>query len=78
MQMRGKVAKRFGDDINTDYIIPAFLLQESWDKQFFLDYLTVQQQLAAAIAAESQAIANYNIALASLEFAAPVGFSLLI
>ena len=38
MQMRGKVAKRFGDDINTDYIIPAFLLQESWDKQFFADH----------------------------------------
>lgn len=38
MQMSGKVAKRFGDDINTDYIIPAFLLQESWDKQFFADH----------------------------------------
>ncbi len=38
MQVRGKVAKRFGDDINTDYIIPAFLLQESWDKQFFADH----------------------------------------
>jgi 3-isopropylmalate/(R)-2-methylmalate dehydratase small subunit len=38
MQMRGKVAKRYGDDINTDYIIPAFLLQESWDKQFFADH----------------------------------------
>ncbi|MDA4117004.1 MAG: 3-isopropylmalate dehydratase [Thaumarchaeota archaeon] len=36
--MRGKVAKKFGDDINTDYIIPAFLLQESWDKQFFADH----------------------------------------
>jgi 3-isopropylmalate/(R)-2-methylmalate dehydratase small subunit len=38
MEMRGKVAKKFGDDINTDYIIPAFLLQESWDKQFFADH----------------------------------------
>jgi 3-isopropylmalate dehydratase small subunit len=38
MQMRGKVAKRFPDDINTDYIIPAYLLQESWDKQFFADH----------------------------------------
>ncbi len=38
MQVRGKVAKKFGDDINTDYIIPAFLLQESWDKQFFADH----------------------------------------
>jgi 3-isopropylmalate dehydratase small subunit len=38
MQMRGKVAKKFEDDVNTDYIIPAFLLQESWDKQFFADH----------------------------------------
>jgi 3-isopropylmalate/(R)-2-methylmalate dehydratase small subunit len=38
MQMRGTVAKRFEDDINTDYIIPAYLLQESWDKQFFADH----------------------------------------
>jgi len=38
MQMRGKVAKKFEDDINTDYIIPAYLLQESWDKQFFADH----------------------------------------
>jgi 3-isopropylmalate/(R)-2-methylmalate dehydratase small subunit len=38
MQIRGKVAKRFGDDINTDYIIPAYLLQESWEKQFFADH----------------------------------------
>jgi 3-isopropylmalate/(R)-2-methylmalate dehydratase small subunit len=38
MQMRGSVAKKYGDDINTDYIIPAFLLQESWDKQFFADH----------------------------------------
>jgi 3-isopropylmalate/(R)-2-methylmalate dehydratase small subunit len=36
--MRGKVAKKFGDDINTDYIIPAYILQESWDKQFFADH----------------------------------------
>jgi 3-isopropylmalate/(R)-2-methylmalate dehydratase small subunit len=38
MLTTGKVAKKFGDDINTDYIIPAFLLQESWDKQFFADH----------------------------------------
>ena len=38
MQMRGTVAKKFPDDINTDYIIPAYLLQESWDKQFFADH----------------------------------------
>jgi 3-isopropylmalate dehydratase small subunit len=36
--MRGTVAKKFPDDINTDYIIPAYLLQESWDKQFFADH----------------------------------------
>jgi hypothetical protein len=38
-------------------------------QQFFLSYLTVQQQLAAAIAAEARAIADYNTALASFEFA---------
>jgi len=38
MQTRGKVAKKYGDDINTDYIIPAYLLQESWDKQWFADH----------------------------------------
>jgi 3-isopropylmalate dehydratase small subunit len=38
MQIRGKVAKKYPDDINTDYIIPAYLLQESWDKQFFADH----------------------------------------
>ncbi len=34
----GKVTVKFGDDINTDYIIPAYLLQEAWDKKFFADY----------------------------------------
>ncbi len=38
MELRGKVAKKYADDINTDYIIPAYLLQESWDKQFFADH----------------------------------------
>jgi 3-isopropylmalate/(R)-2-methylmalate dehydratase small subunit len=38
LQMRGTVAKKYPDDINTDYIIPAYLLQESWDKQFFADH----------------------------------------
>ena len=36
--IRGTVTVKFGDDINTDYIIPAYLLQEAWDKQFFADY----------------------------------------
>ena len=40
-----------------------------WNPQDFLNYLTVQQQLAAAIATEYQAIANYNNALATFEFA---------
>jgi outer membrane protein TolC len=40
-----------------------------WNQQYFLNYLTVQQQLATAIANESQAIAQYQIALASFEFA---------
>jgi 3-isopropylmalate dehydratase small subunit len=34
----GTVTVKFGDDINTDYIIPAYLLQEAWDKRFFADY----------------------------------------
>lgn len=38
LELRGKVAKKYQDDINTDYIIPAYLLQESWDKQFFADH----------------------------------------
>jgi outer membrane protein TolC len=40
-----------------------------WNPQDFLNYLTVQQQLATAIATEFQAIANYNNALATFEFA---------
>lgn len=41
----------------------------SWNEQFFLNFLTVQQQLANAISVESQAISQYQIALASFEFA---------
>jgi outer membrane protein TolC len=40
-----------------------------WNPQDFLNYLTVQQQLATAIATEYQAIANYRNALAAFEFA---------
>jgi outer membrane protein TolC len=40
-----------------------------WNPQDFLNYLTVQQQLATAVATEYQAIANYNNALATFEFA---------
>jgi 3-isopropylmalate dehydratase small subunit len=36
--IRGTTTVKFGDDINTDYIIPAYLLQEAWDKRFFADY----------------------------------------
>jgi 3-isopropylmalate/(R)-2-methylmalate dehydratase small subunit len=38
MIIEGTVVKKYGDDINTDYIIPAYLLQESWDPQFFADH----------------------------------------
>lgn len=38
MTVTGRVSKKYGSDINTDYIIPAYLLQESWDKQFFADH----------------------------------------
>ena len=37
-KISGTVTVKFGDDINTDYIIPAYLLQEAWDKRFFADY----------------------------------------
>ena len=37
-KIKGIVTVKFGDDINTDYIIPAYLLQEAWDKRFFADY----------------------------------------
>ena len=37
-KINGTVSVKFGDDINTDYIIPAYLLQEAWDKRFFADY----------------------------------------
>jgi 3-isopropylmalate dehydratase small subunit len=36
--INGTATVKFGDDINTDYIIPAYLLQEAWDKRFFADY----------------------------------------
>lgn len=36
--IKGTVTVKFGDDINTDYIIPAYLLQEAWDKRFFAAY----------------------------------------
>jgi len=37
-KITGTVTVKLGDDINTDYIIPAYLLQEAWDKRFFADY----------------------------------------
>ena len=37
-QVSGTVTVKFGDDINTDYIIPAYILQEAWDKKFFAAY----------------------------------------
>jgi methanogen homoaconitase small subunit len=36
--VNGTVTVKLGDDINTDYIIPAYLLQEAWDKRYFADY----------------------------------------
>lgn len=35
MIIDGTIVRKFGDSINTDYIIPAYLLQESWDDRFF-------------------------------------------
>jgi 3-isopropylmalate dehydratase small subunit len=36
--IQGKVTTAFGDDINTDDIIPAFRLQQSNDPEFFATY----------------------------------------
>jgi len=41
----------------------------TWNQAFYQNYLTVQQQLAQAIAREHRAIADYNTALASFEYA---------
>ncbi|MBP3960303.1 TolC family protein [Gemmata sp. G18] len=49
--------------------IKAALLIEGPRAEDFLSNLTVQQQLAAAIAAETRAVADYNIALAQFEWA---------
>ncbi len=35
MKLKGKVVRKYGDNINTDYIISADILQESWDGPFF-------------------------------------------
>jgi len=40
-----------------------------WQPADFLNYLTVQQQLAAALANEFRAVADYNTALAAFEYA---------
>jgi outer membrane protein TolC len=45
------------------------ILIGNWNAAYFQNYLTVQEQLATAIATEFQAIATYNSALAQLEFA---------
>ncbi len=35
MMLGGTAVRKFGENINTDYIISADLLQESWDADFF-------------------------------------------
>ena len=40
-----------------------------WDANYYQQYLTVQRDLATAVAAEFRAIADYNSALAAFEFA---------
>ena len=49
--------------------VQAALAIRGPDPNEFLNDLTVQQQLAAAVAAETQAVASYNIALAQFEYA---------
>ncbi len=38
MRLQGTVVRKFGNDINTDFIIPAHLLQESWEGSFFAEH----------------------------------------
>jgi 3-isopropylmalate dehydratase small subunit len=38
LSITGKVTAKFGSDINTDYIIPAYLLQEAWKKSYFAEH----------------------------------------
>ena len=38
MRMKGTATRKYGDNINTDYIISADLLQESWDSPFFASH----------------------------------------
>lgn len=38
MKLKGTVVRKFGNDINTDFIIPAHLLQESWEGSFFAEH----------------------------------------
>ena len=40
----------------------------NWDQSFYQQYLTVQRDLATAVATEFRAIADYNTALAAFEF----------
>jgi outer membrane protein TolC len=41
----------------------------NWNPAYYQNYLTVQQQLAVAVAAEFRVVADYNTALAIFEFA---------
>lgn len=63
------MARKFADDINTDYIIPASLLQESWDKQFFADhafeYYDPSFRAACRANGESVIVAGYNFGCGS-------------
>ena len=38
MRVKGKAIRKYGDNINTDYIISADLLQESWTGTFFASH----------------------------------------
>lgn len=38
MKVKGRAVRKYGDNINTDYIISADLLQESWDGPFFASH----------------------------------------
>ncbi len=61
----GKVTVKFGNDINTDYIIPAYLLQEAWKKSYFAEHAF--ERYDPSFVTKCQA-SNENIVVAGQNF----------
>jgi 3-isopropylmalate dehydratase small subunit len=65
LKLKGTVIRKFGNDINTDFIIPAHLLQESWEGGFFAEHAF--EKYDPGFAAECRKSAN-NIVVAGENF----------